>query len=382
LTTDRPVRVLHVLGRLQRGGVETWLMRSLRRIDRDRMRFDFLVHSPDAGDYDDEARALGARIIWCPTSAGIFPYARQLMNILRTLGPFDVVHSHVHHFSGVVLAVAALARVPARIAHSHSSAVDDRPGWRRRLYLRTTHLLLRAFATRVFAASKTAATSLCGPKWTGNDRCTVLHCGIDIAPFRSRPPQADIRQELGIAPDAFVIGHVGRFVPEKNHSFLIDLLGAAAALHSNAQLVLVGSGPTEELARARAAAQGLTPRVHFLGPRDDIGRLLPAFDVFAMPSLREGLGLAAVEAQAAGVAVLLASAIPREAIVDPSLCRVLDLAEGPAAWAQAALAEGARPRAPDAGIEAVEHSSFNLERSLVAMVAEYERPPRRRDSPS
>lgn len=120
--TRTPVRILHVLGGMERAGAETWLMHLLRMIDRDRYRMDFLVHVPEPQDYDDEIRALGSSILPCPHTRNPCRYARAFGEILRAHGPYDVVHSHVHHHSGFVLRLAKHAGVPTRIAHSH---LDD-----------------------------------------------------------------------------------------------------------------------------------------------------------------------------------------------------------------------------------------------------------------
>src|ERR1700733_11910503 len=114
------MRILHVLGKLDRGGVETWLVQVLRHIDRQKYQMDFLVHSESPGAYDEEVRALGSRIIPCLHPSNPVMYARNFRRALRQYGPYDVVHSHVHHYSGYVLTLAAMWGVPVRIAHSHN----------------------------------------------------------------------------------------------------------------------------------------------------------------------------------------------------------------------------------------------------------------------
>src|SRR5208283_1463389 len=147
--TNRPVRILHVVGGMNRGGVETWLMHLLRHLDRQRFRMDFLVHTSQPCAYDNEIAAFGSRIIHCFPHTKPWRYAPNLMRILREDGPYDVVHSHVHHFTGLLLFIARRAGVPVRIAHSHSdtSLSDNGAGPGRLAYLWLMKYLIRTNAT-------------------------------------------------------------------------------------------------------------------------------------------------------------------------------------------------------------------------------------------
>ena len=111
--STRPIRVLHVVGGLARGGTETWLRNVYLRTDRSHVEMSFVVHGDVRGEYEAELVAAGARIYRCPSPSEVRRYARSLLDLLRREGPFDIVHSHVHHFSGVVLALAARANVAA-----------------------------------------------------------------------------------------------------------------------------------------------------------------------------------------------------------------------------------------------------------------------------
>ncbi len=155
LMTEK-IRVLHVVGSMNRGGVETWLMHVLRNIDRERFQFDFLVHTSQPAAYDDEIRSLGGRIISCARPKIGKQYPQEFRRAVRTNGPFDVLHSHVHHFSGVTLSLGAALGIPVRIAHSHSDlSVADRAGsHRRKTYLRATEVAIARSATLKLAASE------------------------------------------------------------------------------------------------------------------------------------------------------------------------------------------------------------------------------------
>src|SRR5690606_31534663 len=210
--TGKPVRVLHIVGGLDRGGVETWLVNVLRHIDRKRYSMDFVVHTTKACAYDDEVRALGARIFPCPYTHRPLKYASELRRILEEHGPYDVVHSHVYHYSGWVLQQASASGVPTRIAHSYNSISMAKSdiSFLRRGYMRAMNYLIDRYATHKLANSKLSAASLFGEEWPRDPRYRLLYCGIDLAPFEETVNQDVVRRQLGLPPDAFVIGHVGR----------------------------------------------------------------------------------------------------------------------------------------------------------------------------
>lgn len=370
------VRVLHVLGALNPGGVETWLMHVLRRADRARLQMDFLVHRLDRGVFDDEVEALGSRIFRCPRShRRPWGYARAFRRLLAAHGPYDVVHSHVHHFSGVVLQLARATGVERRIAHSHSDtrATQLAAPWRRRLYYRTMRRSLQGAATLKLATSEGAAEALFGPCWRSDPGARILPCGIDLAPFRSPVDRAEVRRELGIPADTFVVGHVGRFEEPKNHPFLIELTRRLAAQLPATRLVLVGDGRRRAVVEHAVARAGLGSRAIFTGVRGDVARIMRgAFDVFVFPSLLEGLGLAVLEAQAAGLPAVVSTGVPPEAIVVPGLVKRLALASGVDAWAREVLGARAATRVPQPdALAALEASSFDVVRSAASLFRLY-----------
>ena len=332
---NRPIRILHVLGGMDRGGVETWLMHVLRNIDRQRFHMDFLVHTNRRCAYDCEIESLGSNLHFCPKPSNPPRYARNFLRILRTQGPYDVVHSHVHHFSGFVLQLARLAGVPERIAHSHSdtSRLDTRSSFPRQLYLRWSARWIHRHATAKLAVSEQAAFSLFGPGWRA--KASIVYPGLDFRPFAASVDPAEVRRELGLAPDDFIIGHVGRFVASKNHDFLLRVHAEVLKIKPEARLLLVGDGPLKDSVRATAAQLRTEKHVRFAGTRPDVARLmLGAMDVFVMPSIYEGLGLAALEAQAAGLPTVLSGGIPPEADIHCGLVHLASLHDSPQAWAQ------------------------------------------------
>jgi glycosyltransferase involved in cell wall biosynthesis len=341
-TTEQPrrIRVLHIVGGMGRGGIETWLMHVLRHIDRERFQMDFMVHTANPCAYDEEIRALGGRILPCLGPTRPWSYAKNFLCTLGEYGPYDIVHSHVYHYSGYTLRLARHGGVPIRIAHSHidTLAEDVSPGPLRWTYLIAAKRWIRRFATIRLAASGKAAEALFGSGWKHRELCRLLYCGIDLTPFRAQVDPS-VRGGLQLPSNAFVIGHVGRFDAQKNHRFLLEIFRQVADGDSSARLLLIGDGPLRTEIVRRAAEFGLTNRVVFAGLQADVPRLLlGAVDVFVMPSLYEGLPLAGIEAQAAGLPCVMSDTITRELDVLPQLIRRLPLSAPAHVWANSVFA--------------------------------------------
>lgn len=368
------MRILHVVGGMNRAGIETWLLRIAERLDRRQFQMDFLVHSAQPYDYGPAIQALGHRTIVCPNPSRPWIYARNFRRILRTCGPYDAVHSHVHFFTGFVLKLAKKEGVGIRIAHSHSDTRtrNATASFRRKVYLRLCNRWIRKHATMQLACSRNAGFSLFGEHWHEDATRRILHCGIDLAPFTVTCDRDAVRAELGIPRDAFVIGHVGRFEPPKNHAFLLEVFAQVLRQRSDATLLLVGDGSLRTAMEEKASRLGLSRAILFAGSRGDVPRLmLGAMDCFAFPSLFEGLGLVLVEAQAAGLPCIISDAIPEEAIILPKLVRRLGLHQCARTWAETLLTGD--PRIPAAhspeNLAAIERSSFSIGNSAKALSA-------------
>jgi len=328
-------RVLHVLGALGRGGVETWLRELVRR-GAGGWRFDFcLLDGGGQGAYEPELTAAGCRILRCPLRP-LYSFPYRLATLLRRTGR-PVVHSHVHLFSGVILEAARAAGAAVRIAHSHNTHDGRGNGPLRRVYRRTMRTCLSRSMTLGLACSTPAADELAGGRSDLRRRTRVLYYGIRLEDFRTcRPDRAAIRREFGLPADAEVAGHVGRLTPQKNQLFLLDAAAKAMKRRPRLHLAIAGSGCLGPALARKVHELGISLRVHFLGGRADVPRLMCGlFDVFVLPSLHEGLPLAALEAQAAGLPVLLSGSVAQETVVAGELVRRIPLSAGTAAWAAA-----------------------------------------------
>ncbi len=379
MTEDhRTIRILHVVGGMNRGGIETWLMNVLRNIDRQRFQMDFLVHTNEPCAYDNEIHALGSKIIPCLSPSRPLLYARNFKQILRKHSPYDIVHSHVHHFSGYILWLAKQGGIPVRIAHSHldSSPMEAEAGWSRHLYLAGMKSLIARHATLGLGCSCIANLDLFGRDRKTNLHSQILYCGIDLTPFQESIDALDTRAELGIPAHAFVVGHVGRFQEQKNHRFLLEIFAEVVKREPQSYLLLVGEGALRSSVEQQASQIGLRDRIIFAGSRSDVSKLmLGAMDVFLFPSLCEGLGLVLIEAQAAGLLCVFSDVIPEEVNVVHPVMQRLSLLQPANVWADAVLSASDKLSAFNKvdALAIVEKSSFNIRVGVKSLAEAYER---------
>lgn len=366
----RKMRILQIVGSLNRGGAETWLVQALHCLDRRKYQVDFLVLGLGPYDLQAEVESLGCRVIPSPAARTPLAFSGNFIRVLRRFGPYDCVHCHVHYFSGLPLLLARMAGVPIRIVQSHTDLMlQDGDSIRlRRLYAWTMKRMIWLTATRGAAVSRRAGDALFPPDWQKKgDRWSTLPLGINLRPFAGVVDQQAVRQELGIPPEAFVVGHVGSFRRAKNHSFLVDVAYELVKLAPNSCFLLIGDGPLRSETERRVFSQGLSKNFIFAGVRSDVARLLMgAVDAFLFPSLYEGLGMAVLEAQAAGLPCLISDAVPEEADTGGGLVVRVSLEQSPADWAKRLLSLPGRNKnsgsgqAKPAGVPAIEHSTQRL----------------------
>jgi len=373
MSSERPLRILHCLHSLYRGGIETWLCHLLRSRDRDRFQMDFVVATDSKSDYDEEFRRLGASIIPCLYPMRPWQYGPEFSRLLKQHGPYDVVHSHFDP-CGYPLLWAHRAGVPVRIAHSHTTGPELKSKARivQTMGRPLTRHWIRSHATGGLGVSEAAAQAMFGTDWQSDERWKVLYCGTDLSQLNDDIDCVEIRSQLGIPNDALVLGHVGRLSGDdvKNHIFLVDVAAEVLRRNGSTHLVLIGEGPLRGKIESRVAALGLSNRIHLLGARSDVLRLLKgAVDVFVFPSRYEGLPLAMIEAQAAGLPCVVSDGITDQTdVVKPLITRV-SLSQPASAWADVVMrvyTDRQRPSAAES-FELVARSPFNIEASCQAL---------------
>lgn len=366
------IRVLHVIGAMDRGGAETMVMNLYRAVDKSRMQFDFLVHEERECDYDQEILDLGGRIYRVPrfTGANLIAYKKDCRRLFAEHPEHRIVHGHIGSSAAIYLKEAKRA---GRVAIAHSHAQNYLPGVEGLVFDLIAHPT-RNIADWFFACSKEAGIDRFGEKVVEGDRFAILDNGIDVELYRcDEEGHRAAKERLGLAGKP-VFGHVGRLSLEKNHEFLFEVFSLLKERIPDAILLLIGRGPLEQELRERADAMGIGDSVKFLGVRDDVPALLKAMDVFVFPSVKEGLAMAAVEAQAAGLPCIVSTGVPEHAVVSDRV-RHLPLEDGAASWAQNAweayVDAKVKPRADC--VEQVRAGGFDIAATSLRLQSFYER---------
>lgn len=353
-------------------------MHVLRNIDRERFRMDFLVHGQEKYAYEDEAKQLGARVIRCLHPNRPWAYFRDLGRILQEYGPYDVVHGHLHHFSGIAMLLAHRAKVPVRIAHSH---VDTRIVDANRVLLRGEYLgmmswWIKRHATLGLCASDLARESLFPLGASFPFPIRTIYYSVDLRPFSLAVDRKQVRRELKIPSDAVVFGHVGRFEHQKNHMFFAEIAREVLKSEPRAWFLMIGDGELRESVMQRFDAVGVGHRACFTGVSNSVPRLMMgAMDLFLFPSIYEGLPVVLIETQAAGLPCVISNNISGEGDVVHELIQRLSIEELPSVWAKAAVqaAVGARCISSPNAVERVNASRFGPLRSVRAVEQVYSR---------
>lgn len=312
-----PIRVLQVVGRMDRGGIETMIMNQYRNIDRDKVQFDFLAHFGREAAYNDEIRSMGGRIYEMPALRDenrvffwrFFSYLFALNKFFREHREYKVIHGHMTHTAALYMPIAKRYGVSCRIVHSHNTR--SKKG-----LLGFLTNFLHKFATRdatdFFACSKAAQKWFFTEEIINSGNVHFMTNAIDAKRFRYDPGQRRKMREAFGLKDELTIAHVARFRPEKNQEFMIDVLKEALKVRDDITLIFVGDGPQEEAVKAKAKACGVENHVRFLGSRGDVPEILQAADVFVLPSSWEGQPLTVMEAQASGLQCLVSDSLSQE----------------------------------------------------------------------
>ena len=339
------VRVLHVLGNTNLGGAESRIMDLYRHTDRNRVQFDFLVHSGEEGFFEKEIRELGGRIFRVPRFRiyNYFSYRKALKEFFQKHHEFALVQGHMTSTAAIYLPIAKKAGVKKTAAHARSAGVD------KGLKGTMTRFLRRNLADKadyLFTCSELAGISVYGEKAVREGKTIFIPNAIDCAGFTFDPEKRKkMREELGLT-DVLIIGHVGRFHYAKNHEYLLRVFAELCRMSAGAggstaetgadqkyHLILLGEGPLMEDTRKLAEELGVVDRVHFLGNHKNIADYYQAMDYFVYPSRYEGMPGTIVEAQASGLSCLMSDTICREVIVT-ELVETMSIEKEPKVWAE------------------------------------------------
>lgn len=306
-----PIRVLHVIGSMNCGGAETLIMNLFRKIDREKVMFDFLVHTSQKGIYDDEIGELGGKIYHIDKFLGknIFSYYRYVNEFFKTHEEMKIVHGHIGSSASLYL-YAAKRNGCVTIAHSHSTG-NEKKSLHDMAYSVCSYPT-RYIADFFFGCSSEAGRSRFGGRIVCGERYKNFANAIDTERFVfKKEKRAAIRNELGIN-DKFVIGTVGRISEAKNPLFTVEVFYEYNKINKNSVLLWVGDGELADYVRNKIKELSIDDRVIMLGQKTNVQDYLMGMDIFLFPSKWEGLPTSVIEAQASGINCLLSTAITKE----------------------------------------------------------------------
>lgn len=330
METKEPIRVASVIGRYIGGGVEAVTINYYRNIDKNKVQLDFICDEDSTNIPYEEIEKMGGKVIIIPSYSKPFKYHKELKKVLKE-GNYKIIHSNINTLSVFSLFAAKCAGVPVRIAHSHSTT--NKKEKKKNLMKQVLRPFSKVFATDYMCCSELAGRWLFGNKEYDKGNVYLLNNAIDLDKFKyNESLRKTKRKELGIKDDTLVIGHIGRFVAQKNHDFLIDIFNEIHKKNNNSILLLAGQGPLMDDIKNKVKELNLEDSVKFLGQRNDANELYQAFDVFLLPSLYEGLPVVGVEAQAAGLLCYLSDDMTKETKV-LDITKFMSLNNTPEEWA-------------------------------------------------
>lgn len=331
------IKILYVNGgTMDRGGVSTFMINIYDRIDHNKFQIDFLVHTDLEGIRDKEILDKGGKIFRVPAkSKHPLRNYMQIREIIQK-GHYDIIHSHADAGNAFILSIAKSCGVPVRISHCHNTNYTSGNFLRRFLNEKTKRAVVK-YATQRWACSRKAGEWLYGVE----SEFSVIPNAIEVESFIYQQDLArELRQTLKLQ-DKFIIGHVGRFEPQKNHTFILDVFEEIIKEQKEAHLVLIGRGYLEEAIKQQAKEKNILQHISFLGERSDIANIIQIFDVVLMPSLFEGLSIAMVELQANGLSIICSDTISEEINLTGNV-NFLSLDAPLSTWSRAVLTSNMR----------------------------------------
>jgi glycosyltransferase EpsF len=330
-----PIRVLQIFGSLNIGGAESRMMDVFRHINTNQVQFDFLTMETDKQYFDEEISRLGGRIfkIVSPRESSIYSNLTNIINIMKENGPYDAVHSHTSHHSGLVMLAAKLAGIPIRVTHARTTGTKQL-GLLTKAMIVLGRLFIKMFATHRLAISNESAIYLYGKTYVDKGKTTVLPNAIDTSKYFMELPEAvdRLKSKYSLESRGPILGNVGRFESMKNQSFLVKVMSEFIKIKPNSLLILIGDGPKKKEIEKMVEKYKLKDNIIFLGIRNDVNIWMKLFDLVIIPSLYEGLSGVAIEAQAAGTPCILSKGVPREVDLGLGITKFVSLDESMDTW--------------------------------------------------
>ncbi len=333
---EKPIRILHVIGRMNYGGAEVMIMNLYRHIDREKVQFDFVENWSERADFDDEIENLGGKIFRCPhyNVKNHFEYKKWWNNFfVEHQNEYKIIHGHLGSTAAIYLKIANQNNAYT-IAHSHNTNGKDLKSYIYRVFSYPTRFIADYF----FACSVDAGRARFGEKIIHNaEKFHVLNNAIETNKYAYNAEKRKLMRNRYNIADKIVVGNIGRFVKQKNHVFIIDIFEKIYEKNNNSVLLLVGDGELRKKIEEKVKKRKLEKVVFFMGSQENVCDYLQAMDVFVLPSLFEGLGIVAVEAQCSGMPCVISDKVSRECIVTSNHVSICKLTEKADVWAEKIL---------------------------------------------
>ncbi len=333
------VKVLYFVDRMLRGGIQSFIIENLKKMDFTKISIDVLLLD-DGNHYDgeDTLKELGCKVyklegVWLRKPTDFIKYKKEINNFFKNHHDYRVVHMHSSSKNFMVLKYAKKYGIPVRIAHSHNINFQTKNKFKQ-IIGDIFKKPLKKYATDYFACSELAGEWLFGKKSVQEGKVKVIHNAIDIEKFKyDEKIRNRIRKELNIESDDFVVGNVGRFTNQKNHLFLIDIFYELQKIKPNSKLLLIGNGELEEEIKNKVEKLNLNKKVIFAGFKPNVNDYMQAMDIFIMPSLHEGLPVVGVEAQASGLPCFMSKDVITNEVKIANNVKFISLNDSPNDWA-------------------------------------------------
>lgn len=362
------MRILQICVDLDGGGIDRYLLNYCSRIPE--IQFDFAVVDNKIGILEPQLEALGCQIYRVPRqSHGVKSNYNAIKRIL-TQNHYDAVHVHLGYRGAVALWCAKRCGVNARIVHAHIAAEPETK--KQRLIRKGFTALVKKLATHLTACGVDAAKWVWGEKTYAKGNVTIHNNAIETARYAySEEARATVRADLGIGSETMVVGHVGRLCAQKNQLRLLDIFSEIHRQHPDSILLLVGRGELDESIRNKAKQMGLTDAVRLLGVRDDVPRLLSAFDTFVFPSTHEGLPFTLIETQCNGLPAVSADTVTPLVKLGKDV-EFVSLSQNDTMWAQMAI-DAAKRGHNAQGACVVAEAGYDIDREAARLRDYYEK---------
>lgn len=324
------IRILHVLKSMDIGGIETYIMNMYRNIDREKYQFDFLLWTPNETYYESEIINLGGNIYKFGFSKNVLKNMVYFNRFLKK-NRYDVVHCHTHFYSGYFALASVNTKTKIFISHMHSKSDNKGRGLIRKTYRKIGRFLMNKYSTYCCACSEEAAIYGFGKN---SENVIILKDYIDVNQYINVDSKRvqEIKQELGIKTNDFIVGNVGRLSLEKNQKYIVDIISAynnqnSKIYNKNIKCLLIGDGPEYEKLQDIIKLKKLQKNFVFVGNVLDVWNYLKCINIFLFPSLYEGFGMALLEAQASGLICLASDNVPKNTDMKLGLVKYLPIGD-------------------------------------------------------